>query len=211
MKITKLGHSCLLIDEESTRILIDPGIFAPQANLLKSIDAILITHEHSDHLNIDLLKEILENNPQAKIFTNTDVGALLTKAAIPFNTLEGVQMFDVNEVSVKSFTVNHALLHSSVPPIKNTAYFIANRLFYPGDTLLDPQEPVEILALPVAGPWLRLAEAIDYALALKPKSCFPVHEGILKSPGLTHALPPKILEPVGINFMVLETDQATEV
>lgn len=210
MKITKLGHSCLLIEEKTTRILIDPGIFAPQANVLQSLDAILITHEHSDHLSIDLLKAILEKNPQVKIFTNTGAGALLTEAKIPFHALEGIQTFNVNGVSIKSFNASHSPLHSSVPQIKNTGYFIADRLFYPGDTLINPGESVEILALPVAGPWLRLAEAIDYALTLKPKLCFPVHEGILKSPGLTHILPPKVLEPVGINFKILEIDQETE-
>lgn len=210
MKITKLGHACLLIEENETRILIDPGIFAPQASELKNIDAVLITHEHSDHLSLDLLKQILENNPQAKIYTNTSVGALLTEANITFNLLTGRQAFQVNEIPIKSFEVDHAPLHSSIPQIKNTGYFIAERLFYPGDSLINPEEPIEILALPVAGPWLRLSEAIDYTLALKPEQCFPVHEGILKTPGLTHLLPPKVLEPAGINFVILEIDKENE-
>jgi hypothetical protein len=53
---------------------------------------------------------------------------------------------------------------------------------------------------------MKLSEAIDYALELKPKSCFPVHDGILKSPGVSHLLPKKILEENGIKFNILEID-----
>ncbi|MDP3770755.1 MAG: hypothetical protein Q8R16_00455, partial [bacterium] len=60
------------------------------------------------------------------------------------------------------------------------------------------------------GPWMRLLEAIDYALTIKPKICFPVHEGILRSPGSTHLIPPKVLESKGIKFVVLEVDKEVE-
>jgi hypothetical protein len=69
---------------------------------------------------------------------------------------------------------------------------------------------VDILALPVQAPWLKLPEAIDYALALKPKVCFPVHDGIMKNPGSTHAIPKKILQEHGIRFEVLELDKRYE-
>ncbi|MCX6731840.1 MAG: hypothetical protein NTX55_02540, partial [Candidatus Parcubacteria bacterium] len=89
-------------------------------------------------------------------------------------------------------------------------YFIANRLFYPGDAFTNPRKQVEILALPVAGPWTRLLDAIDYALEIKPKTCFPVHDGILKSPGTTNRIPPQVLGPKGIKFNILEIDKEYE-
>ena len=69
---------------------------------------------------------------------------------------------------------------------------------------------MEILALPVAGPWLKLSEAIDYAKEINPKVCFPVHESILKEPGATHRIPPMILEPLGIKFQVIEEGKSAE-
>ncbi len=98
-------------------------------------------------------------------------------------------------------------LHASILPIQNTGYFISNKLFYPGDTFVNPGKQVEILALPVAGPWLKLPEAIDYALEISPKICFPVHDGILRSPGSAHLIPPKVLETKGIKFEILEIDR----
>jgi len=210
MKITKFGHCCMLIEQNGIRILTDPGNYSTQQSEIKNIDYVLITHEHSDHLHLDSLKVLLKNNPQAKVITNNSVGELLTKENIIFTIVEDGQNFDANGVLIEGFGTDHALMHSSLPPTKNTGYFIANRLFYPGDAFTNPGKQVEILALPVAGPWLKLSVAIDYALELKPKVCFPVHDGILKSFGSAHSVPPKVLEPKGIKFVVLKIDKEYE-
>ncbi len=210
MKITKFGHCCLLVEENGARILTDPGIYSTSQNDAKNIDVVLITHEHPDHLHIDSLKTVLKNNPQAKVITNKSVGALLDKEGIAYSTLEGGQSENEKGVLIEGFGDKHAVMHPSIPQSQNTGYFIANRLFYPGDALTNPGKEVEILALPVAGPWLKLSEAVDYALELKPRISFPVHEGILKSPGSTHRIPPQILEPKGIKFTVLEIDKEYE-
>ncbi len=87
---------------------------------------------------------------------------------------------------------------------------IAERFFHPGDAFHKPPKKVEILALPVAGPWMKLQEAIDYALTLKPKVCFPVHDGMLKFFGPVHALPKELLGRGGVNFVVLEEGKGHE-
>lgn len=210
MKITKFGHCCLLIEENGVRILTDPGTYSTQQSEVKNIDFVLITHEHTDHLHIDSLKALIKNNPQVKVITNKSAGVLLEKDGIAFSVVENGQNSDANGVLIEGFGKDHALMHTSIPPIQNTGYFIANKLFYPGDAFTNPGKQVEVLALPVAGPWMRLLEAIDYTLEIKPKTCFPVHEGILKQPGSTHAIPPKALEPKGIKFVILEIDKEHE-
>lgn len=188
----------------------DPGIYSTKQNEVKNIDFVLITHEHQDHCHIDSLKQILKNNPQATFITNKSVGTILEKESIAFNIVEGGQSFDASGVLIEGFGNDHALMHTSIPPIQNTGYFIANQLFYPGDSFTNPKKPVSMLALPVSGPWMKLPEAIDYALLVKPKTCFPVHDAILKSPGSTHKVPPQVLEPQGIKFTVLEIDKEYE-
>ncbi|TSC66134.1 MAG: beta-lactamase domain-containing protein [Candidatus Berkelbacteria bacterium Gr01-1014_85] len=210
MKITKFGHCCLLIEVGGVKILTDPGIYSTQQTEVKNIDFVLITHEHADHLHIDSLKELLKNNPQTEVITNKSVGVLLEINQISFTLVEDGQSSSMQGVLIEGFGNDHALMHPLISPIQNTGYLIANKLFYPGDSLTIPEKPVEILALPVAGPWMKLSEAIDYALEVKPKTCFPVHEGILKQPGSTHFIPPSLLVPKGIQFIVLEIDKEYE-
>lgn len=211
MKITKFGHCCLLVEENGVRILTDPGTYSTQQSEVKNIDFVLITHEHTDHFHLDSLKALLKNNPQAIVITNKTVGALLEKDNIAFRVVEDRQYTDAKGVLIEGFGKNHALMHTSIPPVQNTGYFLANKFFYQGDAFTSPGKQVEILALPVAGPWLKLSEAIDYALELKPKICFPVHEGTMaKLPGSVHKIPPQILGPKNIKFTVLELDKEYE-
>lgn len=210
MKITKFGHCCLLTEENGVKILTDPGTYSTQQSEIKNIDFVLITHEHTDHFHIGSLKALLINNPQVKVITNKSVGALLEKDGISFSVVENGQNFDANGILIEGFGENHALMHTSIPPIQNTGYFIANKLFYPGDAFTNPRKQIEVLALPVAGPWMRLLEAIDYALEIKPKTCFPVHDGILKQIGSTNKIPAHVLEPKGIKFEVLTIEKEYE-
>ncbi len=61
---------------------------------------------------------------------------------------------------------------------------------------------MEILAFPVTGVWLKLSDGIDYVKEIKPKICFPVHDSNMKSPGSVHSVPPIIVEPLGIKFIL---------
>ncbi len=210
MKITKFGHCCMLVEEKDLNILFDPGTNSTKQNELQNIDLIMITHTHSDHFDLDSIKKILKNNPNAKILTNTEVGKELKKAAIPFSILEHGQKVQVKGISIEAMGNDHAYLHHSVPCLQNTGYLIANRFFFPGDALTIPKNKIEILALPVAGPWLKLEEAIEYAKEIKPNICFPVHDGGLKSIGSTNRIPPIVLEPLGITFKVLELEKENE-
>jgi L-ascorbate metabolism protein UlaG (beta-lactamase superfamily) len=203
MKITKLGHCCLLIETDGARILTDPGKFSSGQNALTDLDAVLITHEHADHLHVESLKEVIKNNPNTKIITNTAVGKQLDKAGIPYSVIEGRATSDIKGVALEAFDAKHEEIYEEVGQVQNTGYFIANKLFYPGDAYADPERPVEILALPVAGPWCRLPDAIRYALRIKPVKAFPVHDGNLNwkfGAGITHRAPQQALKEHGIDF-----------
>ncbi len=202
MKITKLGHCCLLLETKGKRILTDPGSYTVEVHSkLTSIDYILFTHEHQDHYHLDSLKVILENNPQAVIYSNSSVSELLNKEGIKHILVKNEDQISLGEVSVLGIGEKHAQMHSSIPLSSNIGFFIDNKLWYPGDAFTDPKREVEILALPVSGPWMRISEAIDYALLLKPKIAFPVHDGTKF--GSAHALPLKILPAQGIEFVIM--------
>jgi L-ascorbate metabolism protein UlaG (beta-lactamase superfamily) len=211
MKITKFGHCCLLLDIDGIRILTDPGMFTTQQNEVKNIDVIVITHEHQDHFHVESLKKALENTPDAKIITNSFVAGLLDKENIKnYEIVEDGQSSVQKGVKLEAYGTKHAQMHTSIPQTMNTGYFFADTLFYPGDAFTDPKRPVDILALPVAGPWMKISEAIDFALALKPTRAFPVHDALYTRPEIAWNWPSKVLPTQGIEFLTLEIGKEYE-
>ena len=209
MKITKLGHCCLLIESKGKRILTDPGSYTGEAHSkLENIDYILFTHEHQDHYHIESLKIILSKNPNAKIYANNSVSELLAKESIGHTLVNHGDSVLLGEIKLDGIGEKHAEMHKSIPLSPNLGFFIEERLWYPGDAFTDPKRAVEILVLPVSGPWMKLSEAIDYTLLLKPKIAFPVHDGTRF--GSAHTLPAKILAPVGIEFVVMVEGDSKE-
>lgn len=204
MKITKFGHSCMLVEEGETRILIDPGKWSTKQNDIKSIDAILITHEHPDHIDPASIKTILENSPNVKIYTNEGVGKVLSEQRIAFELLKNGQNSEVNGVLVEAFGEKHIMIHPSVPVVDDTGYLIAEKFYYAGDAFHLPKKQVEILAWPAYTPWATYMQAIDFAKQVKPKICFPVHDAILKFRGPSINYSRDILKADGIEFKVLE-------
>lgn len=182
MHITKLGHCALVLDIDGVKILTDPGSFSIDAQEeQKNIDVILITHEHQDHFHVDSVKKILANNPSAIIVTNSAVGKLLDAEGIKHTVVGDGQSTDVKEVLIEGFGTEHALVY---PPnmglVENTGYFVANKFYFPGDNFYNPGKPVDVLALPVAGPWMKIADAVDCAKNIKPRVAFGVHDGMIQ-------------------------------
>lgn len=214
MKITKLGHCCLLIEESNLRILTDPGSWTVDAHKnLDNIDIILITHEHADHMHVDSLKMILEKSPNAIIVTNSGVGKLLDADEIPYTLVEHGGRYDGGTL-IEGYGETHQEIYGEFGQVQNTGYFIASRLFYPGDAFYNPNRSIDILALPVAGPWMSMKQAIDYAIAIKPKKAFPVHDGMIKeailAKGPFHGIPSAILPQHGIEFIPLVEGDSIE-
>jgi len=227
MKIKKLSHCCLVIETKGKRILLDPGVFSVEEHRkLRDIDIILFTHEHPDHFHIESLRELVKAMPRAKIIANDSVGALLVKEGIEHLVMEHGNEIDIEGIHIEAIGKEHALLHSSIPASSNVGFFLENKLFFPGDAFtipefVDAQKPanskkfsgsrktVDVLALPVCGPWMKISEAIDYALAIKPRIAFPVHDAVRSM--AAHRFPEMILPKNGIEFIKLEEGGEIEV
>jgi L-ascorbate metabolism protein UlaG (beta-lactamase superfamily) len=209
MKVTKFGHCCLLIETKGKRILTDPGSYSVEAHSkLTDIDFVLFTHEHPDHYHLDSLKIIIQNNPQAKIYANDSVSGLLEQERIEHIKVSHNESLSLGEVPITGIGEKHAEIHSSMPLSSNLGFFIDGRLWYPGDNFTNPERAVEILALPVSGPWMKIGEAVDYALLLKPKKAFPVHDGTRFV--TAHVVPGRILPEHGIEFIPMVENDSQE-
>lgn len=212
MRVQKIGHCCLVIDVDGVRVMTDPGCFSTGQDAVTGIDVIVITHEHADHLHVLSLQSVLFKNPDAVVVCNSAVGKLLAGEKIPHTILEGTAECMVGELSLRAHDARHEEIYEEIGQVHNTGYLIARKLFYPGDAFAVPGYSVDVLALPVAGPWCSVPNAIRYALVVHPRVAFPVHDAVLNQDriGSAHSAPVIALAEKGIQFVPLKTGESAE-
>jgi L-ascorbate metabolism protein UlaG (beta-lactamase superfamily) len=213
MKITKLGHCALILEEDGVKILTDPGTYTIEQNkLVRGINIILITHEHGDHFHIESIQEIIKNNPTATVVSNSAVAKLLGEKDIACTIVGDTQSAEVNGIIIEGFGKDHAPIYGTIGLVENTGYMVAGKFYFPGDAYYAPGKPIEILALPVAGPWMKISEAIDFAKKVKPKNAFGVHDGMIVPSTNSFALTilKNFLKPDGIDYMVISNGESKD-
>ena len=181
MKITKYGHACFTVEENGETLVIDPGGFSQDFIPNSTITAIVITHEHGDHFDPDTLAAIYAKNPHSTLISTKEIVATMPDhqsiAVKPADTLQ------LGAFELEFFGGTHAEIHKSMPAIANLGVLINHTLYYPGDALTLPNLPIKTLALPVAAPWVKISEVIDFLIAAKPNFAFPTHDAILSKEG----------------------------
>lgn len=208
MKITKYLHSCLLIQEQDSAILFDPGEYTYSEKVLDIqnipiLDYILITHEHADHMSIPFLHELINQFPNVEIISNSSVVTLLKAENI--NASTKIPDF------IQTETVPHEDVVLSVPP-ENIQFTLFNMLTNPGDSH-HVRNTSSILALPIQAPWGSFATAIKLAEELGPKTVIPIHDWHWKDEvrrGL-YKRAKDYLKDSNIDFKLMETGEAVEV
>lgn len=187
MRLTKFEHACVLVEDGGARILIDPGTYSHGFESLTGLTAILITHQHADHIDLDRIGGLVSYNPQADIFADDATTALLAERDLTATTVTEGDRLDVGtEVTVHG--INHAVIHPDIPVIPNVGYLVSGRLFHPGDAFTVPTVPVDALCLPTGAPWLKVAEAVDYLRRVAPRLAVPIHEAVLARPAMHYGL-----------------------
>lgn len=184
MRVTKQEHACLLIEDLGATLVIDPGVFTAALVGLSAVVAIVITHEHGDHWTDEQLTHILDRNPDAQIFG--PAGVVAAASGFPITAVKHGDTIEVAPFSLRFFGEDHAVIHESIPLVDNVGVLVNDALYYPGDSYTVPDDaPVAVLAAPVGAPWLKIGEAMDFVLAVKPRRAFATHEMTLSVAGKT--------------------------
>lgn len=177
MKITHYGHACVLVEipdgDGSKRVLIDPGAYSADFEPLRGLDLILITHEHPDHVDEDRVRALLAENPGAHLAGPAIVAVFehaFTHLISPGDKL------NANGVELEVTGGTHACIHSALPEAANNGYLIAGTVYHPGDAFDMPPADADVVFVPAGGPWMKLAEAIDYVRAVAPRVAIPIHQ-----------------------------------
>ncbi|MDQ1496203.1 MAG: hypothetical protein QOG69_2686 [Actinomycetota bacterium] len=184
MRLTKYSHSCIRLDEGSASLVIDPGIFSEVAAALVGADAVLITHEHADHLDMPAFLDAARSNSGMRVWAPKPVADSLAELGDRVTAVGAGESFDAAGFAVRTFGGLHALIHPLVgTPVANVTYLVNDSVYHPGDSFTVPPVPVETLLIPVHAPWSKVAEVIDFAIAVRAPRAFQIHDALLNEFG----------------------------
>ncbi|WP_353953491.1 MBL fold metallo-hydrolase [Knoellia sp. S7-12] len=185
MRLTHLGHACLLVEIGGERILIDPGTFAQGFEDLRDLSAVVITHQHPDHLDPKRLPALAAANPTARLLCDPGSIDVLSGLGIEGQRHQG-------ETTIGSVTLTpvgevHALIHDDIPRIPNVGVVLRAKgepsVLHPGDSLDGEPGNIDVVAFPLNAPWQRSREMTGFLRRLNPPVAVPIHDGLLGDRG----------------------------
>lgn len=179
MKITRFGHAAVLVEVADAMILVDPGIFSPDETFaLEGLDAIVVTHQHPDHIDPARGAGLLERNPDAVLISDPESAATLEFGSWSANS-DGFAT-EVKSASVTGVGSQHAVILPEIPRIANVGVLISApgepTLFLAGDTYEYVPDGVDVLGVPLAAPWAKISETVGFVQRVAPQVTFPVHD-----------------------------------
>jgi len=177
MRVTRFGHSAVLVEAAGQRVLIDPGAFSsPEVFEVEGLDAIVVTHQHADHLDRDRVGALIDRNPGAVRLSDPETAAIVGN----FSPHSDGDVTELGTISVTGIGTTHAEILPVIPRVANTGVLITAAdeptLFHPGDAYAYAPDGVDILAAPLSAPWTKVAETVDFVRRVNPRVVFPIHD-----------------------------------
>ena len=183
MQLTKLGHACVRLEKDGEVLVIDPGAFSGDA-ALDGADAVLVTHEHFDHVVPDSLRAALAARPGLRVWAPAPVAEQFAEFGDRARAVAHGDEFTAAGFGVHVYGAEHAVIHPDIPGCANVGFLVDGEVFHPGDSWTVPEDPAPTLLLPGSGPWHSTRLMIDYARAVAPRRGFIIHEALLSETGL---------------------------
>jgi L-ascorbate metabolism protein UlaG (beta-lactamase superfamily) len=181
LTIQPINHSAIRFEFKGKQYYVDPAGEALWDKMPKA-DAILVTHEHGDHLNPRVIDQIRKEG--TLVYANA---SSVKKAG--FGQAIGVggrkAILDITVEAVAAYNTNAERLKFHPKDRKDNGYVLTfgdKRVYVAGDTEGTPEmgalKDIAIAFLPINLPYtMPPQEAADAARAFKPKVLYPYHQG----------------------------------
>lgn len=179
MQITRFGHAAVLVEAAGARVLIDPGGFSLDATFeLEGLDAIVVTHQHADHIDQTRAPALLERNPAAELLCDPETAASLDFGSWTINA-DGLETA-AKGITIRGVGARHAEIVPDLARVANVGVTLVAEgeptLFHPGDTYEHAPSAVDVLALPLSAPWAKVSETVEFVRRVEPSVLFPIHD-----------------------------------
>ena len=181
MKVTKLEHATLVLEKDGKTLIVDPGFYTRPMDGYQNVVAIVITHNHDDHVHEDQITRIVKENPDVAILGTKEVADRLSSFGA--KPVYHGDFHEIGPFTAEFFGDLHIEIHRSIPLIQNCGVMINNTLYYPGDSYTQPDRKVKYLACPASAPWLKIGDVMDFVADVKPEHSFPTHNIHLSEQG----------------------------
>ncbi len=182
MLLTKFGHSCVRLEKDGARLVIDPGIWAGP-DVLAEASAVLITHEHVDHFDEEAVRAALTADSGLRLWASESVASQLAEFSAQVRAVHHGDTFDAAGFDVHVYGSDHALLDKAIPIVPNTGFAINGEIFHPGDSFTVPADKIPTLLVPVSAPWLKFSDVADYIRTVAPERGYWIHDALLNGKG----------------------------
>lgn len=174
MKVTRFPQSCIAIEKDNHKIVIDPGIHFLETHKveeLNGVEAVLYTHQHPDHYEPKITEALLRQG--VKVFANGSTAQLIGTEKV--TVVHDGDSFAAAHFEIVARELPHCLLPNGSEGPQNTGYVIDGVFFHPGDGKDIENLMVESMALPITGPDISMLDAFNFAQKLGVKVAIPIH------------------------------------
>jgi L-ascorbate metabolism protein UlaG (beta-lactamase superfamily) len=184
VEIHFIGHGSLMFKLKDKILYVDPVKSSGSYDNLPGADIILVTHEHSDHLDIDLIKHLRKTGTM--IFCNGAASPKVSgSVAMKAGDHQTIGNIGVEAVAAYNIVNERAPGQPFHPRGSGVGYIIefgGKRIYVAGDTENTPEmkalKNIDIAFLPMNLPYtMTPAMVADAAKAFKPAILYPYHFG----------------------------------